>query len=123
MSKENMIKRLQAKTPEQKMLQILEHDFRCAPRVAEAILLEAQSCLLGSPVQCGPGQVPVFGLKEYFPAIHPAVVDVIVVVLDEFYLTHVCSLETKFLNAFINYNKQKRSFLEKLRFYWMVSWS
>ncbi len=57
MSKENMIKRLQAKTPEQKMLQILEHDFRCAPRVAEAILMEAQSCLLGSPVQCGPGQV------------------------------------------------------------------
>ena len=51
--------RLQAKTPEQRFLRALEHDFQYAPKVAQAILEEAQACLLGTPTALRPGQLRV----------------------------------------------------------------
>jgi hypothetical protein len=57
MSKKEMIERLQAKTPEQKFMQIMREDFQCAPKVAEAILQEAQECLQGQSGQLRPGQM------------------------------------------------------------------
>ncbi len=57
MNDENELLRLQAKTPEQKLLQVLENEFRFAPRMAEAILQEAQGCLLGRPGELRPGQI------------------------------------------------------------------
>lgn len=53
------IGRLQQKTPEQRFLQVLEREFHCAPRVAQAILEEAQASLLGNPGPLRPGQVRV----------------------------------------------------------------
>lgn len=53
------IERLQAKTPEQRFLQVLEQEYHCAPRIARAILEEAQVCLLGAPDHLRPGQVRV----------------------------------------------------------------
>lgn len=53
------IERLQAKTPEQRFLHVLKTEFHCAPKVAQAILEEAQSCLLGSSDQLRPGQIRV----------------------------------------------------------------
>jgi DNA-binding Lrp family transcriptional regulator len=51
--------RQQAKTPEQRFLQVLEADFGQAPRVSEAILEEAQRCLFGETSALRPGQVRV----------------------------------------------------------------
>jgi hypothetical protein len=56
---QNEQERLQAKTPEQRFLQVLETEFEYAPKVAEAVLEEAQSCLLGSSEQLRPGQIRV----------------------------------------------------------------
>jgi hypothetical protein len=53
------IERLQAKTPEQRLLHVLAQDFHYAPKVAQAILEEAQVCLLGSPGPLRPGQTRV----------------------------------------------------------------
>lgn len=53
------IERLQAKTPEQRFLQVLEQDFHYAPKVAWAVLEEAQTCLLGNSGSLQPGQVRV----------------------------------------------------------------
>jgi transcription initiation factor IIE alpha subunit len=60
----NEIERLQAKTPEQRFLHMLEAEFHYAPKVAQAILEEAQSCLLGSSDQLRPGQVRVVLTKR-----------------------------------------------------------
>ena len=49
--------RLLAKTHEQLFLQTLEQAYHCAPRVAEAILADAQICLQGQPAEQRPGQV------------------------------------------------------------------
>ncbi len=49
--------RLQAKTAERRFVQVLEQEYDCAPRVAAAILEEAQACLLGGPGQVQAGQV------------------------------------------------------------------
>ena len=57
---ENMVERLSAKTPEQQFLNKLEQEFEYAPRVAEAILQEAQACLLGQAEPIRPGQRSVF---------------------------------------------------------------
>ncbi len=57
MNDHNELLRLEAKTREQKLLQVLEHEFRYAPKIAEAILREAQSCLLGTPADLQPGQI------------------------------------------------------------------
>ena len=53
------IARLQAKTPEQRFLRVLEQEFHHPPRVAQAVLEEAQACLLGQSVLLQPGQVRV----------------------------------------------------------------
>ena len=51
--------RLQAKTPEQRFLRVLEDEFHQPPRVAQALLAEAQACLLGSTQSLRPGQMRV----------------------------------------------------------------
>jgi hypothetical protein len=51
------IRRFQAKTSEQRFLRVLEQDFHYAPKVAQAVLEEAQACLAGSPGYVRPGQV------------------------------------------------------------------
>ena len=56
---EQMIERLDAKTPEQRLLRVLEDDFQQPPRVAQVILEEAQSCLLGQTTTIRPGQTRV----------------------------------------------------------------
>lgn len=53
------MKRMQAKSAQQRFLHILEHEYDCAPRVAVSILEEAQDCLLGRSGQMQPGQVRV----------------------------------------------------------------
>jgi DNA-binding CsgD family transcriptional regulator len=51
--------RLQAKTPEQRFLRVLEDDFHQPPRVAQVLLEEAQACLLGQGAAIRPGQTRV----------------------------------------------------------------
>jgi DNA-binding Lrp family transcriptional regulator len=51
--------RLQAKTPEQRFLNVLDQGFEQAPRVAQALLEEAQLCLLGVSSALRPGQTRV----------------------------------------------------------------
>jgi hypothetical protein len=53
------IARLQAKTPEQRFLRVLEQEFHQPPRVAQAVLEEAQACLLGHSDLLQPGQMRV----------------------------------------------------------------
>jgi hypothetical protein len=53
------IERLQVKTPEQRFLSILENEFHEPPRVAQALLEEAQACLLGTAQHLRPGQTRV----------------------------------------------------------------
>jgi DNA-binding CsgD family transcriptional regulator len=57
--KKEQIERLEVKTPEQRFLRVLKQEFHQAPRVAEAVLEEAQSCLLGQAQVMRPGQVRV----------------------------------------------------------------
>lgn len=61
---ENMVERLSTKTAEQQFLYKLEQEFEYAPRVAEAILKEAQSCLLSQKETMKPGQIRVFLTKR-----------------------------------------------------------
>lgn len=56
--------RLQAKTPEQRFLRVLEDDFHQPPRVAEALLAEAQACLLGQALTLRPGQIRVLLTRQ-----------------------------------------------------------
>lgn len=51
------IERLQAKTPEHKFLYLLTQEYHYAPRIAEAILKDAQACLEGNGTGLKPGQV------------------------------------------------------------------
>ena len=53
------IERFQAKTPEQRYLNVLEQDFDQPPRVARILLEEAQMCLLGPGRALRPGQTRV----------------------------------------------------------------
>jgi hypothetical protein len=53
------MQRLQAKTPEQRFLRVLEDGFGQAPCVSEAILEKAQACLFGHSSTLRPGQVRV----------------------------------------------------------------
>jgi CRP-like cAMP-binding protein len=57
------IRRLEAKTPEQRFLQVLAEDFHCAPKVAQAVLEEAEACLAGKPGGIKAGQVRVILTK------------------------------------------------------------
>lgn len=56
--------RYQAKTPEQRFMQILQQDFRYAPKIAEAILSEAQICLEGKPGNLKTGQMRVLLARQ-----------------------------------------------------------
>jgi DNA-binding Lrp family transcriptional regulator len=56
---EHTNERLQAKTPEQRFLTMLQNDFDQPPRVAQVLLEEAQACLLGQSATLRPGQVRV----------------------------------------------------------------
>ena len=58
------IRRQQAKTREQRFLNIMEQDFNYPPKIAEAILAEAQTCLLGHPQALKPGQMRVILLSS-----------------------------------------------------------
>lgn len=62
--KQDEIQRIQAKTPEQRFMRILIQEFNYAPKVAEAILVEAQESLLGQAQNLRPGQVRVILLKR-----------------------------------------------------------
>ena len=64
MYNETELDRYQAKTPEQRFLQILQQDFRYAPKIAEAILSEAQSCLEGKPGKIKTGQMRVLLARQ-----------------------------------------------------------
>lgn len=63
MTKEIM-QRLQAKTREQRLLNTLEQEFQYAPKIAQAIVAEAQECLLGQPGQLRAGQMRQVLLKR-----------------------------------------------------------
>jgi DNA-binding CsgD family transcriptional regulator len=56
---QGQIERLEAKTPEQRFLRVLKQDFHQPPRVAQAVLEEAQTCLTGREQRMRPGQVRV----------------------------------------------------------------
>ena len=58
------MERLGTKTPEQQFLYKLEAEFAYAPRVAEALLEEAQACLLGHTGELRPGQMRVLLAKR-----------------------------------------------------------
>jgi len=51
--------RLQAKTPEARLLHVLTEDYQQAPRVAQALLEEAKDCLLAHGATLQPGQIRV----------------------------------------------------------------
>jgi hypothetical protein len=53
------VERLLVKTPQQQFVQRLEQDYRMAPRVAQAILAEAQVMLSGTAEGLPPGQMRV----------------------------------------------------------------
>jgi hypothetical protein len=63
MNREEML-RQQAKTREQRFLNMMEEEFNYPPRVAQAILTEAQACLFGQPVYLKPGQMRVILLSR-----------------------------------------------------------
>ena len=61
------IERLQAKTPQQRFIRVLEHEFHFAPKIAQAVLEEAHASLLGNPEQIQPGQVRAVFANLTFP--------------------------------------------------------
>lgn len=61
------IRRQQAKTREQQFLNLMEQEFNYSPKIAEAILAEAQACLLGQSVSLKPGQMRVMLLPREAP--------------------------------------------------------
>lgn len=58
------IERLQAKTPQRRFLRVLEQEFYLAPKVAQALLDEAEACLGGTSGPLRPGQVRVILTKR-----------------------------------------------------------
>lgn len=64
MYNETELDRNQAKTPEQRFLHILQQEFRYAPKISEAILAEAQSCLQGKPGNIKIGQMRVLLARQ-----------------------------------------------------------
>jgi biotin operon repressor len=59
--------RQQAKTREQRFLNLMEQEFHYPPKIAQAILAEVQDCLLGTPVSLKPGQMRVVLLARNAP--------------------------------------------------------
>ena len=64
MYNETELDRYDAKTSEKRFLQILEQDFRYAPKIAEVILAEAQGCLVGKPGNIKIGQMRVLLARQ-----------------------------------------------------------
>lgn len=64
MMKNDQIQRLQAKSRKQRFLNMMQQEFNFAPKIAQAILAEAQDCLLGRPGQLQPGQMRVVLLQS-----------------------------------------------------------
>jgi len=62
--KAQVFARFRAKTPERRFMRVLEEGFSCAPRVAQAILEEAQDSLFGLSAELRPGQVRVILAKN-----------------------------------------------------------
>jgi biotin operon repressor len=58
------LKRQQAKTREQRFLNQMEEEFNYPPKIAQAILAEAQVCLLGQRGEPKPGQMRVILLSR-----------------------------------------------------------
>lgn len=58
------IRRQQAKTREQRFLQIMEQEFSYPPKIAQAILAEAQDCLQGEGLALKLGQMRVILLSS-----------------------------------------------------------
>ena len=58
------IKRQQAKTAEGRFKGVMEQAFKYAPKIAPAILAEAQDCLIGMAEGLKPGQIRVIWLKR-----------------------------------------------------------
>lgn len=56
--------RQQAKTREQRFLNLMQQEFNYPPKIAQAILAEAQDCLLGQPGSLKPGQMCVILLRR-----------------------------------------------------------
>ena len=56
--------RLQAKSREQRFLNLMEQEFNFAPKIAQAILADAQDCLFGQPVHLKIGQTRVVLLQR-----------------------------------------------------------
>jgi hypothetical protein len=63
MNQDEML-RQQAKTREQRFLNLMEREFNYPPKIAQAILAEAQECLFGQPVHLKPGQMRVILLSR-----------------------------------------------------------
>ena len=59
--------RLQAKSAEQRFLNVLTQEFNYAPRIAQAVLAEAQACLYGSTPRLRVGQIRKLLLKRAAP--------------------------------------------------------
>jgi Protein of unknown function (DUF1670) len=58
------LERYQAKTAEQRFLQIMEQDYRYPPRIAQSILEEAKACLLGQSEGVRVGQMRILLLRR-----------------------------------------------------------
>lgn len=61
------MERMQAKTAEQRFLNVLTQEFDYAPRIAQAVLAEAQACLLGHTPTLRVGQMRKLLLKRAAP--------------------------------------------------------
>lgn len=59
--------RQEAKTREQRFLNAMAQEFSYPPKIAQAILAEAQECLLGQPTSLQPGQMRVILLTRNAP--------------------------------------------------------
>jgi CRP-like cAMP-binding protein len=57
-------RRFQAKSREQQFLNMMVHEYNFASKIAQAVLADAQECLLGQPTQLKPGQMRVVLLKQ-----------------------------------------------------------
>lgn len=61
------IERLQAKSPEQRLVSVLQQEYHFAPKIAQALVAEAQACLVGPARSLQPGQMRVVLLKRDAP--------------------------------------------------------
>ncbi len=57
-------RRREAKTPQQRLQGVLEQEFHYSPRIAEAIVDEAQNCLFGAQAGLQPGQMRVILVRR-----------------------------------------------------------